>query len=231
MAYTVIVAAVTPPVAPVAIHPVGAAPGGPLGNVWTTNPFVVSLTVAPPEIAAVPIGQLAVAVAGMKVVVPTGRVTGAAVITWAPSDFHETVATARLLAETAPAARAPLVTEPGASDALVTAPAASLLVVTAPLASLAVLTEFAASNVESIEFRASFRPVTDRFFRVLPLISVPASEVPPIAITSATSAMAVAVLGRGTRSPRVNDQLIVSSLRRLVVSSKDRCQLLPGGKR
>jgi hypothetical protein len=234
MAYTVIVAAVAPPVAPVAVHPVGAAPGGPPWNAWITNPYVVSLTVAPPEIATVPLGQLAVAVAGTNAVVPTGSTTGAAATTWAPSDFHDTEEGARLVPETEPAASALLVTEPAASALLVTEPAASaafvtaasaiLLALTEPLASLGGVTEFAASRVESIALTAIFFSVTDLLFRVLPLIMVPASDVPPIAITSATSAIAVAVLGRGSMLGacivRVNDRFIVSPSYRSVVSSK-----------
>ena len=158
------VAAVGPTVAAVAVQPDGGAPAaGPACSDWMTNEFDVSLSTSPPEMATVPVGQLAVAVAGMMVVVPTGSPTGGAATTWAPSDFQDTAAGARLVPATAPAPSAGPVTDPGASDAFVTAPVASLLELTEPFASLAVITEFAASRVESIapvrDLLAAHRPV------------------------------------------------------------------------
>ena len=60
------VAAVVPTVAAVAVQPDGGAPAaGPACSDWMTNEFDVSLSTSPPEMATVPVGQLAVAVAGM----------------------------------------------------------------------------------------------------------------------------------------------------------------------
>ena len=79
IAYTVMVAAGTRGGAR-CVQPVGAARAGPPWSDWITNAFVVSLIDSPPEMATVPAGQLAVAVAGTSLVVPTGSVTGAAAI-------------------------------------------------------------------------------------------------------------------------------------------------------